>query len=128
METNEEYDYDLIHNNPHEMIRIGWFDDFEVCIYCNEETIPHMHLRNIYTEKECCIKLNKPEYFFHESGDYFMLSLEQKNKLMTWLNSCLEIRHKVTNAQNWVWLCDLWDLNNLDNELETWVMPDYTLL
>ena len=126
--TEENYIYESIHN-LYEMARIGWFDNFEVCIYGEERTIPHLHIKDKQTEKECCIKLDKPEYFFHGDREYFKLNSKQKKEFIKWLNTYKKNKSKIDiGITNWWSICDLWDINNPDNELKNWDMPNYNLL
>lgn len=55
-----------------EMIEIGRFEDWRICVYGKEGPIPHFHFYPPgYSEREGgCIRLDKPEYFNHGTHNY----------------------------------------------------------
>ena len=66
-----------------EMARIGYIDNLEILIWTDDPgNIPHFHIRDRSTkgqEFNCCIRIDKPEYFIHTGKENKLNSKQIKN-------------------------------------------------
>lgn len=124
---NKEY---YTHLNEHlllEMAEVGRFNQFKITVYGSEGPIPHFHFESLDGKIDGCIRLDKPEYFSHDTHT-FKLKRSDRDRLIEWLKQ----PHKsfgTFGLSNWQVICIYWDDNNIDYPFNTEAeMPDYTLL
>lgn len=71
----------------YEMMEVGRFEDFKICVYGKEGPIPHFHFYPPgHLEKEGgCIRLDEPEYFNHGS---YKATLNKRNikRMIEWMS------------------------------------------
>ena len=116
--------------NLFEMAKIGVVNSFEIIIWTNDPSnIPHVHIRDTSTHDDkfnCCVRLDKPEYFIH-TGKENTLNSKQIKSLIEFFNDETNLGgYKLTN---WTKTLLYWNDNNSNIELDLLSeMPDYTLL
>lgn len=113
-----------------EMAKIGEIDHFEVIIWTNDSgRIPHVHIVNL--EFDCCVRLDKPDYFKH--GHHTdTLNARQRKEFYEFMCSYVEDEELMTNYQFAVMS---WNKNNSDTKIRIprdaagrVIIPDYRLL
>ena len=113
-----------------EMAKIGEIDHFEVIIWTNDSgRIPHVHI--VSPEFDCCVRLDKPEYFKHGHHDD-TLNSRQRKAFYEFMCSYVEDDELMTNYQFSVMS---WNKNNSDTKIKiprdengNVIIPDYRLL
>ena len=95
---------------------IGNFLNYKIYVYDKEgQNIPHFHIK-LNGFLDCCIKIQKPEYFIHGSNTNTITKKHIK-KLIKWLND--------NDKYFWKEIIRTWNnhsINKLDINLE---IPDY---
>ena len=118
--------------NIYGMARVGYSDGLEVYVNTNDAgNIPHFHLRkeSEWGKFHTCIKIESPEYFWHE-GKRGTLNSKQRKALVEFMNSPVGISKYADRFENnWELVCFLWDINNSTISVsDNAVMPNYGLL
>ena len=114
------------------MARVGYSGGLEVYVNTNDSgNIPHFHLRREgeWGKFHTCIKIESPEYFWHE-GKRGVLNSGQRKALVEFMKSPVGINKYANRFENnWELICFMWDINNSDMQISNdATMPDYTLL
>ena len=108
--------------------RIRKILDYEIYVYTNEGPIPHFHMKNTQTNKDCCIKICSCEYFNHKKDHQFfdtVLNVKEKKDLVEFLNKKL----KKYPISYYNFICMTWESNNPSFELpDNLIMPNYMKL
>ena len=113
-----------------EMAKIGEIDHFEVIIWTNDSgRIPHVHI--VSPTFDCCVRLDKPEYFKHGHHTE-TLNSRQRKAFYEFMCSSAEDDELMTNYQFAVMS---WNSNNSDTKIKIprdengkVIIPDYRLL
>ena len=113
-----------------EMAKIGEIDHFEVIIWTNDSgRIPHVHI--VSPEFDCCVRLDKPEYFKH--GHHTdTLNSRQRKAFYEFMCSTQEEGDTLTNYE---FAVRNWNTNNSETKIKIprddtgrIIIPDYRLL
>lgn len=117
-------------NNLLEMARVGTMNSLEIIVWTNDPgNIPHIHIRDSNTHGNkfnCCVRLDKAEYFTH-TGKENKLNSKQIKALIDFFNK--ETSTAGFKLTNWVKTLLYWNDNNSNIELDLSAeMPDYMLL
>lgn len=100
----------------------------KLSIYDNEGLIPHFHIENSDKSFQCCVRLDKPEYFIHGSKTD-TLSNTEIMKLIKILQS--NVKSKKFKMTVYEYACLMWNqgTSNIKNQIsEDMDIPDYTKL
>ena len=93
----------------------------KVYIYMNESPIPHCHVLGF--KSEICVRLDRAEYFSHDSKTG-MFNSKERRAFVEFMSGKTKM-----GTQRWAWLVDAWngcaqDSVNME-EITTTTMPDY---
>lgn len=122
-----EYYTHLLEGKLLEMAEVGRFDEYKLLVYGSEGPVPHFHFESIKGKKKGCIRLDKPEYFFHGKYQDRLNSKEVKN-----LIAFLTAPHRAfgdVGITNWQVICIYWNDDNTKYQISDKApMPDYSKL
>lgn len=106
-----------------EMARVGSMNGFDFKVYGGEGSYPHIHMDS--ADKSVYIRLDKCDYFLHNSGPD-MLNSNERKILVKFMNT----KHKKYNVTYWEYMINLWNENNPEYEIDDTKlkMPDYSKL
>ena len=99
----------------------------KIYVYENEGRIPHCHYIDSSSNREVCVRLDKPEYFTH-GGKQTKLTADEKAafiKFMSWNNSL--------GVSTWAWCASTWNGFAQEEDSDMWMItikniPDYNKL
>lgn len=98
----------------------------KVFVYENEGRNPHCHYIDSESNREICVRLDKPEYFNH-GGKQMKFTSDEKKTFIKFM------KHKNSfNIETWKWCASTWNGFAQDNEdmelIKINKIPDYSLL
>lgn len=118
-----------------EMAKLGEIDALALIIWTRDPgNIPHIHIVDVGTEGDkfdCCIRLDKAEYFKHGSHQD-KLNSKQRKSIALFMRSKIDEDADITNYE---FAVRSWNTNNPDRKLtlkrdenKNILIPDYTKL
>lgn len=119
-----------------EMANVGTFNGMQIFVRTNDAgKIPHFHIwdansRGTDLKKgfHTCVKICECDYFLHEGKMDTIDDIKARKLLVKFLQS-KSINKRFSDFTNWQVLVTLWNMNNLDVEIDEDIeMPDYTQL
>lgn len=111
-----DFEYKYLIKNIECRRNIENFSNYKIYVFDKEgQNIPHFHIK-LNDFPDCCVKIQKPEYFIHGSNTNKLPKKDIK-KLISWLND--------NDKHFWKEIIRTWNnhsINKLDTNLE---IPDY---
>lgn len=99
------------------------YGECEIIIRGRERSKPHFHIQTRDKKINCCVKLNKNEFFDHSEYNKFLNS-KQQEELDKWLK---KPNKKNKNLSNWEYLVNKWNQYNPNYKIDASIdQPDYT--